>query len=447
MGRHESRGNLAAVKANPVRDALHCSESGSKQTFRRKSRPKKARLGIQESDVRGAVAADKGEGAVLTSWTAEDLGQKGDNYMSSVKRVKAQVTIEGREKQLTYVAKVKMHFSDTFKELFNLSFFKEHEFYAKLLPELNSVLAEAGLDPLRVPKFYHHSKSGEREILILEDLTARDFLLADRKKGLDIPHMRLVLEELGRFHASSHLLQRKTPHEDLSERHKFLAIKWFDYWGSMAKELETAAAVAESCEGYEDVARWLREIQPRVVDIFEEKSKTRAPFQVAWHGDCWTNNFLFRYNAKGEPVDVVLLDLQSCQSGSLAADLQVLMSSSISTQFKRHNLDLFLQKYLSSFSATVSAGGLPPPFTLEELREEYNDKFMFGALIGATLIPVIVGDGEDAPDYTEVDENIDKFFDERRKQVLDELDRNPLLRERMCGLFDECIEKGAVSRR
>lgn len=251
-------------------------------------------LGIQESDVRGAVAADKGEGAVLTSWTAEDLGQKGDNYMSSVKRVKAQVTIEGREKQLTYVAKVKMHFSDTFKELFNLSFFKEHEFYAKLLPELNSVLAEAGLDPLRVPKFYHHSKSGEREILILEDLTARDFLLADRKKGLDIPHMRLVLEELGRFHASSHLLQRKTPHEDLSERHKFLAIKWFDYWGSMAKELETAAAVAESCEGYEDVARWLREIQPRVVDIFEEQSKTRAPFQVVWHGDCWTNNFLFR---------------------------------------------------------------------------------------------------------------------------------------------------------
>nr|XP_027216160.1 uncharacterized protein LOC113808862 isoform X2 [Penaeus vannamei] len=375
--------------------------------------------------------------------------------MSSVKRVKAQVTIEGREEQLTYVAKVKMHFSDTIKELSNMSFFKEYEFFAKLLPELNSVLAEAGLDPLRVPKFYHHSKSGEREILILEDLTARDFLLADRKKGLDIPHMRLVLEELGRFHASSHLLQRKTPHEDLSERHKFLAIEWFNYCEtarqhtgeSLAKELETAAAVAESCEGYEDVARWLREIQPRVVDIFEEKSKTRAPFQVVWHGDCWTNNFLFRYNARGEPVDVVMLDLQSCETGTLATDLQVLMYSSISTQSRRHNLDLFLQEYLSSFSAAVSAGGLPPPFTLEELREEYNDKFMIGALMGAMFIPIMVGDPEDAPDYTKVDENIDKFFDERKKQVLDMLNRNPILRERMCGLFDECIEKGAVSRR
>ncbi|XP_037783546.1 uncharacterized protein LOC119579715 [Penaeus monodon] len=43
---------------------------------------------LQECDVRGAVVADKGKGAVLTSWAAEDLGKKGDNYMSFVKRVR-----------------------------------------------------------------------------------------------------------------------------------------------------------------------------------------------------------------------------------------------------------------------------------------------------------------------------------------------------------------------
>ncbi|XP_037783238.1 uncharacterized protein LOC119579474 [Penaeus monodon] len=403
---------------------------------------------LQECDVRGAVVADKGEGVVLTSWAAEDLGKKGDNYMSFVKRVKAQVTIGGREEQLTYVAKVKIPSSDSFGEFSNMVFTKEHEFYTKLLPELNGVLAEAGLNPLRVPKFYHHSKTEEREILILEDLIARDFLMADRKKGLDIPHMRLALEELGKFHASSYLLQQKTPHEDLIERHRFLGVEWLSYSdvvASMVKELESAAAVAESCTGYENVARWLREIQPRAIDMFGELSKSRPPFHVVWHGDCWTNNFLFRYNAKGEPVDVVLLDLQCCQKGSLAADLQMLMSLSISTHSRRHNLALFLQEYFSSFSATMSAGGLPSPFTLEELREEYNAKFMFGALMGAMFIPVMVGDAEDAPDYTQVIDDTEKFFDERRKQILNMLDRNPLLRERMCGLFDDCIEKGVVS--
>ncbi|XP_063588142.1 uncharacterized protein LOC134765417 isoform X2 [Penaeus indicus] len=408
---------------------------------------------LEECDVRGAVVADKGEGAVLTSWAAEDLGKKGDNYMSSVKRVKAQVTIGGREEQLTYVAKVKMGFSDAFKEFSNIAFFKEHEFYTKLLPELNGVLAEAGLNPLRIPKFYHYRKSGEREILILEDLTARDFLLDDRKKGFDIPHMSLALEELGKFHASSYLLQQKTPHEDLSEKHKFLGIDWSNYCETpgqdmatyMAKELDTAAAVAESCPGYENVARWLKEIQPRFTDIFAELSKSRAPFHLVWHGDCWTNNFLFRYNAKGEPIDVMMLDLQCCQKGSLAADLLMLIYLSISTESRRHNLDLFLQEYLSSFSATVTAGGLPSPFTLEELREEYNAKFIYGALMGAVFIPVVIGDAEDTPDYSQVDDDMGKFLDERRKQVLDMLNRNPLLRERMCGLFDDCIEKGVVS--
>ncbi|XP_047497136.1 uncharacterized protein LOC125044492 isoform X2 [Penaeus chinensis] len=408
---------------------------------------------IQECDVRGAVVADKGEDAVLTSWAAEDLGNKGDNYMSVVKRVKARVTIEGREEQVTYVAKVKMLLSATFMEFSNLSFFKEHIFYTKLLPELNGVLAEAGLNPLRLPKFYHHRKSGEREIVILEDLTARDFLMADRKKGLDIPHMRLVLEELGKFHASSYLLQQKTPHEDLSERHKFLDIDWFNYcetarqgmMASITKELDMAAAVAESCKGYEKVARWLKEIQPRVFDIFEKDTKSRAPFQLVWHGDCWVNNFLFRYNAKGEPVDVMMLDLQSCQKGSLTADLLLLIYTSIPTQSRRHNLTLFLQEYLSSFSATATAGGLPSPFTLEELREEYNAKILFGILMGASFIPVLVGDAEDAPDYLQMDKDLETFYDERRKQVVDMLDRNPLLRERMCGLFDECIEKGILS--
>ncbi|XP_027216158.2 uncharacterized protein [Penaeus vannamei] len=409
-------------------------------------------LNVLECDVRGAVIADKGEGAVLTSWTAEYLGKKGDNYLSCVKRVKAQVMIEECEEQLTYVAKVKMLFSDTYKEFSNMSFFKEHEFYTKLLPELNSVLAEAGLDPLRIPKFYHYSKCEEREILILEDLTARGFRMADRKKGLDFAHAVLVLQELARIHASSVLLQRKHSVEDLRVRHKFLALDWTnnskipreDMAVAISGDLLAATAIAENSKGYEDMARWLRELGPRGVDVFDEQLETRPPFAMLGHGDCWTNNFVFRYDDGGHPVEVMLLDLQLCRQGSPALDLQTLMYSSINGALRWNSLPHFLQTYTSSFDATVEAGGIPPLFTVEELTEEYNARSMYGVLMASMYIPLMVVDSEDAPDFTKVDDE-KEFYADRAEEVARSMDDNPLLRETMCSAFDEWIDMGLIS--
>ncbi|XP_063588140.1 uncharacterized protein LOC134765416 [Penaeus indicus] len=408
-------------------------------------------LRVLECDVRGAVVNDKGEGAVLTSWAAEDMGKKGDNYLSSVKRVKAQVTIGGREEQLTYVSKVKMLFSDAFKEFSNMSFFKEHEFYTKLLPELNGVLAEAGLNPLRIPKFYHYRKSGEGEILILEDLTARGFRMADRKKGLDVAQAVLVLQELARIHASSVLLQQKHSIEDLRVRHKFLAVDWTtnskipreEIATAMSGDILTAAGIAENSKGYENVARWLRELEPRGVDVFDEQLETRPPFSVLAHGDCWTNNFLFRYDDDGHPIEVMLLDMQLCRQSSPALDLQTLMYSSINAALRRTSLPHFLQTYMASFDATVVAGGASPLFTVEELAEEYNARTMYGVIVTAMYIPLMVIDSEDAPDFTKIDD--DKFFTDRVEEVVRTMDNNPLLGETMCSVFDEWVASGLIS--
>ncbi|XP_037783235.1 LOW QUALITY PROTEIN: uncharacterized protein LOC119579470 [Penaeus monodon] len=409
-------------------------------------------LKVLDCDVRGAVVTDKGEGAVLTSWAAEDLGKKGDNYLSSVKRVKAQVTIEECEEQLTYVAKVKMLFSDTFKEFSNMSFLKEHEFYTKLLPELNGVLAEAGLNPLRIPKFYHYSKSEEREIIMLEDLTARGFRMADRKKGLDVAHAVLVLQELARIHASSVLLQQKHPDEELRVRHKFLALDWTknskipreDISAAISGDLLTAAGIAENSKGYEDVGRWLRELEPRGVDVFDEQLETRPPFAMLGHGDCWTNNFVFRYDDDGHPIEVMLLDLQLCRQGSPALDLQTLMYSSVNGALRRTSLPHFLQAYTASFDATVAAGGTSPLFTVEELTEEYNARTMYGVLMASMYIPLMVIDSEDAPDFTKVDDD-KEFFADRAEEVVRTMDDNPLLGETMCSVFDEWIAMGLIS--
>lgn len=50
-----------------------------------------------------------------------------------------------------------------------------------------------------MPKCY----LAKREVLVLEDLRARGFTMADRRAGLDKIHLSAVLEKLARFHGLS----------------------------------------------------------------------------------------------------------------------------------------------------------------------------------------------------------------------------------------------------
>lgn len=151
-----------------------------------------------------------------------------------------------------------------------------------------------------------------------------------------------------------------------------------------------------------------------------------------------------RYDAEGNPSDVMLLDLQLCRKGSPALDLQTLMYSSLNSFLRRNYLAHFLQTYKSSFDATLTAGGSSPQFTAEELMDEYNARTMYGALMASMYIPLMVTEPEDAPDFTKVDDD-KEFFTDRVEQVVQMMDDNPLLGQKMCRVFDEWIDKGLIS--
>lgn len=66
---------------------------------------------------------------------------------------------------------------------------------------------------------------------------------------------------------------------------------------------------------------------------------------VICHGDCWTNNFLYRYNMDGKIQETCLVDFQLIRYGSLALDLANLIFCCTDHQLRKKNMKQFLQIY------------------------------------------------------------------------------------------------------
>lgn len=260
---------------------------------------------ITEEDVAAALRKDKGPGARLTSWSVVDFTKKGDNYACVVSSVAVRYARGSEDGEVVYVVKLNpCRKMESFREFTHGVFEKECKFYLKLVPELNRKLENAGQTLLRVPRCFHGCLEHDREMIFLEDLRPRGFKMFDRKKGLDVAHATLILQELARLHSASVLLQAETPDEDLAEIYSFLKPDWFEL-GAPADSpnsiatlfdgyLQNAIEILKAVGGYARAIAWVESIRPRVIDIFKTKLG-KASFSVVCHGDCWNNNVLFRY--------------------------------------------------------------------------------------------------------------------------------------------------------
>lgn len=245
-----------------------------------------------------ALKADKGVEAQLTSWRIEDFTKFGDNYASIVTSVVVSFVLDGVDEQTSYVVKVNpCHSYQNMEGATNIGFVKEAEFYGKLLPRLNAAMEEASLKTLRFPKYYHSCLKVGKELLFLEDLRRRNFKMYDRRKGLDVAHASLVLEELARLHAASLLLQNKDPEYF---QNTLLNRDWANAFdGAIAVDVmfgghfDNTVAMLEKIGGYETAIQWIRSTKPNIREIFTEQLEP-SKYHVLCHGDAWNNNCLFR---------------------------------------------------------------------------------------------------------------------------------------------------------
>lgn len=250
-----------------------------------------------------ALAADKGSKAHLNSWSVEGIVGRGDNYASHMSCIKVKFSLDDEDFDVNYVVKINpCRNLGSFREFTRTIFKKEINFYMSLLPEMNLALTDVGQKALRFPRCYHVSRETDRELIFMEDLRDRGFRMVARTEGLDIAHTTLALDELARLHAASLLVQAKLSNQDLTHQHDYL-LKDLTTHDDKNPEallpmfqgyLRQAAALMSQIKGYEKVVSWIESLKPRMREVLEEQT-SRGKYNAVCHGDCWSNNLLFRW--------------------------------------------------------------------------------------------------------------------------------------------------------
>ncbi|XP_066937091.1 uncharacterized protein [Macrobrachium rosenbergii] len=408
---------------------------------------------ITTDNVNIVLQADKGNDALLKSWSIVDFTKRGDNLACEVTSVEVKYSKCGQENcDVTYVVKLNpfRNFGD-FQEMEPIFFTKEGKFYEELVPVLNEALTSAGQEPLRLPKCFLVSLEEGKEQLYFEDLRARGFKMFDRKKGMDKYHVALVVSELARLHSASYLLREKLLEgKPVASKYEFLSkdfltftpnsgelfVSWFQ------RSIDTGVMMLETIGGYENAIAFLKSMKTEVSYYLSAGLQSKKVNNIC-HGDCWNNNILFRYDEEGHPVEVMLVDLQACREASIGCDLNYFLYTSVTGDVRKPNLDHFMSLYYSAYKRVLEGGNMPMHFTEEEIAEEFRSKNTFGLLFAVMIIPAILTEPEETPEFSDTD--LETLMQDFRVLAMKKLKTNPLCKPRFLAVFDELMESGLIS--
>jgi aminoglycoside phosphotransferase (APT) family kinase protein len=213
----------------------------------------------------------------------------------------------------------------------------EVRFYREIAPCL----------PIDVPRAYHAAigRSGQRFVLVLEDLAARRVEFADVSRPASADRAHAVVGALARLHAtfwdsprlSSDLVWLRSP-----ERNPNLPVE----------RIVCAAGVGRALSRFgELVPEPVRAAAPRIVEARNrlEAAWARGPLTLI-HGDSHIGNLYFHAGGVG------LLDWQVAQCGQGMRDVSYFLINSLPTETRRaHERDL-LGHYLHTLQACGTVG-------------------------------------------------------------------------------------------
>jgi thiamine kinase-like enzyme len=235
--------------------------------------------------------------------------EKGDGYLGDVTFVDVRGTNTNEKKSYEFVIKSGKK-SSQLREMIPVrnAFENEIYFYNEILPVFREFQAEKGItDPFdNTPKFYDSIIEEEMEVLILGNMKTSGYSLHDRFNPMDQEHIRKIIKVYGKLHAISFALRDQKP-----EVFKELGGKLTDMMKLSAKYIKPK----EDRNTYEDIIKIAKEKKEDDVvaklNILNERTKRlneitdpNDPYAVILHGDCWNNNFMFKYAVSYDQVSL-----------------------------------------------------------------------------------------------------------------------------------------------
>ncbi|XP_065722643.2 uncharacterized protein [Drosophila suzukii] len=329
------------------------------------------------------------------SWTLAT--KPGDNFASKLLKVDIQAELkDNTAKTFSFILKVQQKStSDNFTDV-NM-FPKEMEMYRRYVPAFEKLYKDAGLTIIFSAKSFVLNKDVSEEYLLMENLQAKGFKMADRKKGLDMEHTKSALKKLAQWHAASiKFKELNGSYSTLYNDGIYIEQTRDTFHNMFALAKDSFIQILGKFEGAEEYLPKLPWILDNHVDqIIEDAKINEEEFNVLNHGDAWINNIMFQYDSEGCLKETYLLDHQNAKYGNPAQDLYYFIMSSAELDIKVDQFDYLIRWYhenLVEHSNLLKYNGYVP--SLNELHTILIDHPAFAAgTVISTLTVCLTDEG------------------------------------------------------
>lgn len=181
------------------------------------------------------------------------------------------------------------------------SYKNETYFYTHIYPAMQDIQKEHKVSQLFncVPQYVTSVDKIGEELIVFKDVTVDGFQLRDKHLLFDDEHTSLIFQTYGRFHAISFCLIKKD-----SEKFHKLVEPLSAIWKKMIKNYEYKTYIENVLkEAYEaldveadgPIREKFTEYVSNSAQKFEEALSYHGKYLGLLHGDCWSNNTMFKY--------------------------------------------------------------------------------------------------------------------------------------------------------
>jgi hypothetical protein len=259
------------------------------------------------------------------------------------------------------------------------------------------------------------------EVIVFENLKKDGYDLWPKKDPVTRRHLEMVVSEYGKFHAIS-VAMREQQSNKFSELTNLLGdhfkefVEATDFVNLFEKMIDETYELLKNDLDERILNKW-KDFKKQVHYVLVEMLENIDGLKVIIHGDCWNNNYMYKFENGNcnVPLKVAILDWQVSRYSSPILDLSYYILGCISEKELEY-LDEILITYYHSFTDQLKQLGIDDPevlYPLQQFLDEWKKYCKFGVMLAALVMKVSATDKDevvDLDDFAEKGEDISCTF-------------------------------------